>query len=188
MEPSLQTLNTTKTERRSFLAAAGSILVGGLVSLTPLVAGLGFFLDPLLRRRANFKGGDVDGFLAVAQLADLPDDGTPLSFALRADKIDAWNEFKDQSIGTVFLSKKPGDQVIAFSDTCPHLGCKVDFQESSRSFLCPCHASTFTIDGMATNKIPPRGLDTLEIKTVDGRVWVKFQDFQCGNKDKKVVE
>ena len=188
VEPSSSLPTGQTTPRRSFLAVAGSVVIGGLISLTPLVAGLAFFLHPLLRRRANFKGGDPAGFLAVSKLSDLPDDGTPLRFVLRADKVDAWNEFKDQPIGTVFLRKMPGEQIIAYNDTCPHLGCKVDYQEASRSFLCPCHASAFTLEGEPTNKIPPRGLDTLESKTdADGWVWIKYQDFQCGVEKKGAV-
>jgi menaquinol-cytochrome c reductase iron-sulfur subunit len=176
------------TPRRTFLAATASIVIGGLISLTPLIAGATFFLDPLLRRRPNFKGGDAQGFLPVTKLSDLPDDGTPLRFVLRADKVDAWNEFKNQSIGTVYLRKLGGNQIVAFNDTCPHLGCKVDYQEGSQTFLCPCHASAFKLEGEPMNKIPPRALDTLEWKVdADNRVWVKYQDFQCGVEKKEVV-
>jgi len=188
VEPSSSLPTDQTTPRRKILAVLGAVGIGAIISLTPLLAGLSFFLDPLLRRRAGFKGGDAEGFLAVTQLSDLPDDGTPLRFVLRANKIDAWNEFKDQSIGTVYLRKMPGNQIIAFNDTCPHLGCKVDYQEASRTFLCPCHASAFQLDGEPMNKIPPRKLDTLESKTdPDGKVWVKYQDFQCGVEKKGAV-
>ena len=189
MEPSSSLPTEKIAPRRSFLAAAGSILIGGLITLTPLISGVAFFLDPLLRRRPPFKGGDAEGFLAVTNLSDLPDDGTPLRFVLRADKVDAWNEFKDQSIGTVYLRKMPGNQIVAFNDTCPHLGCKVDYQEASKTFLCPCHASAFQLDGEPMNKIPPRRLDTLASKTdPDGKVWIKYQDFQCGVENKEAVQ
>ena len=134
------------------------------------------------------KGGDEDGYLSVTRLDELPDDGTPLRFVLKADKVDAWNQFKDQTVGTVYLRKLPGNQIIAFNDTCPHLGCKVDYQESSGTFLCPCHASAFKLDGDRLNQIPPRSLDTLETKTdSDGKIWVKYQEFQCGVEKKGVV-
>lgn len=188
MEPSTPSPDNSTVPRRGFLAAAASIVIGGLIVVTPFVAGLTCFLDPILRRKTKFKGADADGFLSVAKLNELPDDGTPLRFVLRADKIDAWNKFKNQTIGTVYV-RKLGDQVIAFNDTCPHLGCKVDYQESHKSFLCPCHASAFELNGTPTNKIPPRGLDNLEVKTdANGEVWVKYQDFQCGVKKQKVVE
>jgi menaquinol-cytochrome c reductase iron-sulfur subunit len=190
MEPSTPSPSpdSETTARRSFLAIASSVVIGGIITLTPLVAGLGFLFDPLIRRRANFKGGNAEGFLPVAKLSDLPDDGTPLRFPLRADKVDAWNEFKDQPIGTVYLRKMPGDQVIAFNDTCPHLGCKVEYQEGHQSFLCPCHASAFKLDGKPTNKIPPRALDELKVKTEpDGQIWIQYQDFQCGISKQEAV-
>ena len=40
--------------------------------------------------------------------------------------------------------------VKAFADTCPHLGCKVDYQPGASRFRCPCHGSEFEING---NKI-----------------------------------
>lgn len=187
MEPASTSSVSQQTPRRGFLAAAGAIVIGAVVSLTPLVAGVAFFLDPILRRRANFKGANAEGFLSVTKLSDLPDDGTPLRFVLRADKIDAWNEFKDQSIGTVYI-RKIGNQIVAFSDTCPHLGCKVDYQDGKKEFLCPCHASAFDLEGVPMNKIPPRSLDTLESQVDSaGHVWIKYQEFQCGVEKKGAV-
>ena len=188
MESSAADVGRHLGQRRRLVAAAISVVVGSIIGLTPVVAGLAFFLDPLLRKRARFKGGDAEGFLPVAKLIELPEDGTPLRFVLRADKIDAWNVFKDQTIGTVYLRKMPGDQIIAFNDTCPHLGCKVEYQQAQKSFLCPCHASAFELDGQPKNRIPPRALDALDVKTdANGQVWVKYQDFQCGHPKKEVV-
>lgn len=187
MEPASPTPLTPPSPRRGFLAAAGAVVIGAVVSLTPLVAGMAFFLDPLLRKRPNFKGGDEDGFLFVTLLTDLPNDGTPLRFVLRADKVDAWNEFSNQTIGSVYL-RKIEDQIIAYSDTCPHLGCKVDYQEGKQEFLCPCHASAFELNGKPMNKIPPRGLDVLMSKVdSNGRVWIKYQEFQSGIEKQEAV-
>jgi len=173
--------------RRSFLVAAAAIVTGAIVSLTPVAAGVAYFLDPLLKRRPTMRGADADGFLPVANLTELPDDGTPLRFSLIADKIDAWNLFRNQTIGTVYL-RKLANQVIAFNDTCPHLGCKVDYKSSSKTFFCPCHASAFSLEGAKTNDIPPRGLDTLEVKVDSGnRVWVKYENFQRGVSAKEVI-
>lgn len=177
----------TPPPRRSFLAAAGAIVSGTIVALTPLAAGIAFFLDPLLRKRPTMQGATEDGYLKVATLAELPDDGTPLRFALSADQIDAWNLFKDQTIGTVYLRKIEG-QVIAFNDTCPHLGCKVDYKPADGTFFCPCHASAFSLDGKKTNLIPPRDMDSLETRVdAENRVWVKYQNFQRGVAEKKAV-
>ena len=169
--------------RRSFLYQSAAFVVSAMVALTPLAAGLAFFADPLTRRRASMKGASADGFLPVAKTADLPEDGTPVRFALVADKIDAWNLFRQQTVGTVFLRKIAG-QVLAFTDVCPHLGCKVDYKSASSSFFCPCHASAFDLDGHRTNNIPPRDMDQLDYREEDGVVWVKYASFKTGQAEK----
>jgi menaquinol-cytochrome c reductase iron-sulfur subunit len=172
--------------RRSFLVEAVAVVIGGIVTLAPLAAGVAFLLDPLLRRRPTMQGATEDGFLPVATLAELPADGTPLRFSIVADKVDAWNLFKQQTVGTVFLRQIEG-QVIAFNDTCPHLGCKVDFKSATRTFFCPCHASSFDLDGQRTNQIPPRGMDALDTRVIDGTIWVNYQNFQRGIPDQTPV-
>lgn len=176
-----------KSSRRSFLASVWSIVIGGVLALAPLAAGLAFFFDPLLRRRITMKGGSADGYLPVAKVAELPADGTPLRFSIIADKIDAWNLFRRQTVGTVYL-RRIGENVIAFNDVCPHLGCKVDYKGASKSFYCPCHASAFDLEGKPTNAIPPRPMDALETRLEsDGTVWVKYANYQRGKSEKLPV-
>lgn len=168
-------------ERRGLVAGLAALATGAFISLTPLAAGVMFALDPIRRQRPKFRGANAEGFLPVTTLSRLPTDGTPVRFTIRADKLDVYSVFKDQTIGTVYLRQMVGavNPVIAYSDVCPHLGCKVNYQTSSKTFYCPCHASTFDLDGHKTNKIPPRDMDTLDVKVEqDGSVWVKFQDFR----------
>lgn len=54
----------------------------------------------------------------------------------------------------------PGDgKLLALSQTCPHLGCRVPFCESSGRFECPCHGSVFDIGGEWISGPSPRGMD-----------------------------
>jgi Rieske Fe-S protein len=173
--------------RRSFFYQASAFIVSAIVGLAPVVAGLAFFADPLLRRRATMKGASSDGYLPVAKKSELPADGTPVRFAIIADKVDAWNVFKNQTIGTVYLRLIDG-QVIAFNDVCPHLGCKIDYKPASKSFFCPCHASAFDLEGKKTNPIPPRDMDRLDWRVDEnGEVWVKYVNFQRGKAEKVPV-
>lgn len=176
-------------ERRGALAAIAAIISGAIVALTPLFAGGIFSLDPIRRKRTRFLGADADGYLPVAKLSDLPADGTPVRFVIKADIIDAWNLFKNRTLGTIYLRQVSAatPPVIAFNDTCPHLGCKVNYQASAHHFFCPCHASTFDLDGAKINKIPPRNLDSLDVKIEDGKVWVKYQDFKGGIEHKEAI-
>ena len=171
--------------RRSFLTQAAAIIVGGLAGLAPLAAGVMFFLDPILKRRTS--AGGSDGFLRAASVSELPTSGTPERFVLRADIRDAWNLYRNRVLGSVYLRLMPNGQVIAFNDTCTHLGCKVDYQASNKRFFCPCHQSAFDLDGIKQNKTPPRNMDDLKVEIREGEVFVKYQNFRTGTPEKKAI-
>lgn len=173
--------------RRTFLTRLMTFLLSGLLALTPLAAAVAYLLDPIWRRRDALRGATKDGYMPVANLKDLPDDGTPVRYALLADKVDAWNVFPQQTVGTIYI-RKIGDQVLVFNDVCPHLGCKIDYKPAEVSFFCPCHASRFNLNGQRQNQIPPRDMDQLEWRVDEtGVVWVKYQNFQRGKAEKVAV-
>ncbi len=173
-------------ERRGFFAKAAAIVLGGLVTVFPFLAGLTVVSDPL--RRGQRK---VD-FLRVATLDSLADDGVPRQFPVIADRHDAWTHYPPEPIGTVFLLRDPGQDVVrAFNAVCPHAGCLVGYLAAKKYFLCPCHTSAFGLDGAVLSEVSsvsPRALDTLECEvrsTNDVReVWVKFENFQTGVSEK----
>lgn len=175
--------------RRSFLYKAWTAVVGGVVGLFPLVAGVAMFLDPLRKRAAG--GGDAkEGFIKVGMLEAVPGDGTPARFTVIVErKQDAWTTYLNVPVGAVYVRKNDKGEYVAFSVTCPHLGCAVDFLPGRQQYLCPCHDSAFDINGTRTNKTPPRDMDTLEIdkdKLAKGEIWIKYQDFRTGHEDKVV--
>ena len=79
--------------------------------------------------------------------------------------------------------------VEALQTICPHAGCFVDYRPDARDFLCPCHNSTFAIDGAINDpKSPsPRAMDTLPVELREGEIWIRFENFQAGQKAKRVV-
>jgi menaquinol-cytochrome c reductase iron-sulfur subunit len=179
--------------RRQFFTKVVAFLTGGVILAIPAAAGLGFFLDPLLRKKRDGSSGgkamrDDRGFLRVASLASLPDDGRPKMFTVYDDVVDAWNRFADQPVGRVFLRKLPDGHVTAFNVRCPHAGCAVDYRAQQNDYFCPCHTSAFNLDGGPENQIPPRGLDELEVAIKDGtEVWVQYKVFKAGIPEKKSV-
>ena len=114
----------------------------------------------------------------------MPADGTPIAVSIRSDKTDAWNVYPDQSIGSVWLRKDPQGKVLAFNTTCPHLGCYVDFRSGKRDFFCPCHTSTFDLNGKRQNAIPPRDMDSLAVDIRDDVIWIRFQNFRGATPEK----
>ena len=134
-----------------------------------------------LLRRASAAGKAA--FLPVADLAAIPDDGVPRQFPVIADRVDAWTGFASEPVGAVYLSRPQGSrEVRALSATCPHAGCFVDLEKATQCFRCPCHNSSFTLDGSIVNPSPsPRAMDELECRVGgNGQVEVKWQKFRAG--------
>lgn len=57
-----------------------------------------------------------------------------------------------------YLTRINGE-VVAISEKCTHLGCRVPFCESSGQFECPCHGSVFNRAGDYVAGPAPRGMD-----------------------------
>jgi Rieske Fe-S protein len=180
-------LSSTRRDAITAMTACGSLIAALSI---PLAAGVGMTLDPLLRRKSESgdssssptAAGDIEkGFLPVVKFDELPEDGTPVRMTVRQDVHDAWQVFRDQPVGTIYLRRFPDRNVVVFSDICPHLGCKVDYEGDRNRFFCPCHASAFSLDGAVENKISPRPMDRLEaLIDAEGQVWVRYQEFRTG--------
>jgi menaquinol-cytochrome c reductase iron-sulfur subunit len=173
--------NPDGLQRRNFLKRAAAVIIGGLVTIVPAVSGLIVFLDPLRKRNKTDSSA-----IRVASLSALPNDNRPHKFPVISSRTDAWNKSPETPIGAVYLRRIGEKQVEALHVVCPHAGCFVDFVPSRACFLCPCHNSTFAIDGAINDpKSPsPRGLDTLPVEIRGEEIFVKFQNFRAGVHEK----
>ncbi|HVR34223.1 MAG TPA: Rieske 2Fe-2S domain-containing protein [Methylomirabilota bacterium] len=167
--------------RRGFLKRAFAVTLGAVSGLIPFGAGLAVFLDPLRRSAASTP------FVRVTSLESLPPDGIPRKFPVIARRSDAWTTTPDARIGAVYLRRLADGTLQAFNVTCPHAGCFVEFAGLTEGYRCPCHDSSFTLDGAIKNpgSPSPRGLDELETEIRNGAdVWVKYQKFLPGHDSK----
>jgi Rieske Fe-S protein len=181
---------TPPAPRRNFLAQFAAVVIGGVAGLIPMAVGLATFINPLrksVKAKLQPSGSDAQGFYKVATLDSLS--ATPQAFKIIADRKDAWNTFPKDAIGTVYLSRVGENEVRAFNSTCPHAGCMVDWRAAKKEYHCPCHNSSFEADGTRDPKSPSaRDLDSLEVKIDDdGAVFVKYQDFKTGEKEKHLA-
>ncbi len=60
--------------------------------------------------------------------------------------------------------------VFALDLACTHLGCTVNV--TSRQLVCPCHGSTFALDGTPLTGPATRPLGRLEVRDADAHVEV----------------
>jgi menaquinol-cytochrome c reductase iron-sulfur subunit len=174
----------TTPDRRDFVKKAGAIVVGGVAGLIPAAASITVFLTPLGRK------SQTSDFIRVTSMDSLPADGVPRKFSIIADRSDAWNKSPQVPVGAVYLRRTPENKVEALNVVCPHAGCFVDFVPGKQAFFCPCHNSSFALDGrIADPKSPsPRGLDSLDVEVRnEAEVWVKFQNFLAGRHEKTPV-
>ena len=165
-------------QRRQFFKESISALLGAFLVLVPLGAGLMFFLDPLRRKVQQ------TGFLRIAALDSLPL-GVPRMIKITASRKDAWSTHPNEPIGAVYLVRHR-EGIEAFQALCPHAGCFVDYAPGKRKFQCPCHGSSFDLDGSlaSSNSPSPRGMDRLETRVEGEYVLVRYEEFQQGNREK----
>lgn len=178
--PRRMTEPTAAPDRRNFMTKAAAIVVGGLISVVAPVAGVFTLLDPLRRK------GDTRGMVRVTSFAALPEHGEPRKFPVLDTLIDAWNKTDNVPVGSVYVQRTGDNTVRVLNSVCPHLGCSVGFNAANKGYFCPCHKSSFAIDGQIKDpKSPsPRAMDELDAVVKDGEVWVKFQNFRKGSPEK----
>jgi len=175
--------------RRTFLKWLTHGLGAAFAAVLGVPAAL-YLLDP--RHRPARSGA----FKTVAKLSDLQP-GVPHQATIREVRRDAWTLHPNDIVGRVWLVRKGDDRIDAFTVTCPHLGCSVNFE--GEKFVCPCHNGTFAIGGTRADpgagrtNPAPRDMDALELQLVpdpdnpnDKLVQVKFENFVQGAKEKIV--
>ena len=166
-------------DRRTLLKVL-SVAVGGATAAAAGVPVLRAALDPL--RLDPVQGGE--DFVPVAALASIPAGGEPVLVPVVVEEPkDAWNKLPPTTVGAVFL-RRTKEGVRAWSSVCPHLGCGIDYAAKDRKFACPCHESSFDLDGSVEAGPSPRGMDELPTRVDGERVLVRFAKFALGTQDK----
>jgi Rieske Fe-S protein len=186
-------VETRPNDRRRFFEKVGAVIFGSVVAIFPLATGLVVFLDPARKGRSDTNAGR---WIRLATLDALPADNLPRRFQVIDQRTDAWSKF-ESPLGAVYLTRtkeKQGEKLTAFTATCPHLGCSVDYQPSTNQFGCPCHDSLFAADGTklrdarGRQSVSPRGMDSLDVEIRNGsEIWVKFEKFRSGKAEKIVA-
>lgn len=74
---------------------------------------------------------------------------------------------------SVYVLTENGQDFIALSNICTHLGCRVRWIPDEEGFFCPCHNAVFAKDGSVVAGPPPRPLDRFATKVEEGILFVK---------------
>jgi len=74
--------------------------------------------------------------------------------------------------GRFYLVRLDDGGMLAIYRKCTHLGCAVPYEPTTGQFVCPCHGSTFELNGDVQNEPAPRALDLFALQVVDGEIVV----------------
>jgi nitrite reductase/ring-hydroxylating ferredoxin subunit len=71
------------------------------------------------------------------------------------------------------LVRSGENEFAAFSQSCTHLMCPVNYQHEQRRFYCPCHEGFFSAeDGRVLAGPPPRPLPRYPVEIRNGEIWI----------------
>jgi len=116
--------NKQTRTRRAFLRELGD-----------RVAILGVFLSGL-DKLAFSSQENQNTVLITVKIADYP----------QLEKVGGFVLFKDTPAGELLVVRSGDEQFDAMSNVCPHKQCHVEVK-SPKLIKCPCHGSTYQIDG-----------------------------------------
>lgn len=145
-----------QTSRRTFYSAIIYGLWAVIGAALALPASVYLLLPPRARKQGEWvEAGDLTRLKP----------GAPEELVFRRNRQDGWKITSEKT--SAWVVKAADGQVTAYAPQCTHLGCAYRWDEQRRYFLCPCHTSTFALDGKVTAGPAPRPLDRYEVK-VDG--------------------
>jgi menaquinol-cytochrome c reductase iron-sulfur subunit len=169
-------LSPGQTTRRGFLKIGTGIL-SGFVAFVLAVPFIGTIIDHVFRKKPRHwsKAGEIDALVM----------NQPQRLSFPYESRDAY--LRQKVTHSVWVIKHSASEVTVFSPICPHLGCYYEWHPERKEFICPCHGSIYSIDGKVLGGPAPRSLDTLPHRLEGGELFVEWEVFKVGIREKMQV-
>lgn len=158
----------TKKDKENSLSRRDSmktaiVVIGGIVGGAIGLPAIPYIIGPAQKQ-------DADNWIRLGPVGKV-ELNTPTLFKTTIETQTGWIDTEAEF--SVFVLTTNGQDYIAMSNICTHLGCRVRWIPDEGSFFCPCHNGVFAIDGQVLSGPPPRPLDRFENKIEDGVLYVK---------------
>ncbi len=151
-------VDVSPTRRAFYIGFINGVM--GLIGLALAAPATVYLLfPPKIRKEAEW----VD----TAELSTIPPQA-PTEVSFERKRVDGWKVTTEKA--TAWVVKSPSNEVVAFTPQCTHLGCAYHWDTPSHTFICPCHASVFSIDGKVISGPAPRPLDRYMTKIDQGKL------------------
>ncbi len=164
------------------MAESRRTVLGMILGAASAGLALVYAMPAALYLRGRRDGNELEADLGA--LTSLPE-RRPVRLPVVAERSDAWERTRATS-GAVFAIRD-GDEVRLLDSACPHTGCAVDWSEAEGMFRCPCHRSTFALDGTRTAGPAQRGLDPQQVTVRNGRILLRYRRYRSGRADREPV-
>lgn len=161
--------STPVGSRRTFFHWV-TVAVAGIVGVGLSIPLLSALISPAFTRRGR-------AWVDVGAVDELPADH-PTQLDHVTTIRDGWLETTSHK--AVWAVKQSQGEVTVFSPICTHLGCGYRWDDTAQKFLCPCHGSSYDMNGRVLGGPAPRPLDRLPAKVEQGRLLVMYKDFKSG--------
>ncbi len=79
--------------------------------------------------------------------------------------------FRFGSSAAILIHTSDGE-LRAFSATCTHLTCTVNYEGDTGTLFCPCHNGRFDLAGNVLSGPPPKPLEAYEVELSGGDIYV----------------
>lgn len=154
--------------RRDSLKVA-ILAIGAFIGTALGLPAIAYILGPAL------KSDDSQDWIRLGSLSKV-EIGTPALFKPKVKRQSGWI-VDEQELG-IFVFTEDGQNYIAMSNICTHLGCKVRWIEEREQFLSPCHNGVFDKLGYVVSGPPPRPLDVFQTKVEGGNIYIQLPVIQ----------
>jgi len=154
-------LSEPKADRRTFFLSAIYGVWGVITAALAIPASAYLLFPPRVRKTADW--------VAAADVAQLKLK-QPEEVVFRRNRVDGWKVTSEKA--STWLVKMSDTEVVAFAPQCTHLGCAYHWEDKRDDFICPCHNSTFSLEGKVLTGPAPRALDRYQVRLESGKVMI----------------
>lgn len=158
----MDTSREGKMGRRDFMKAAIAG-ISGVIGAAIGIPAIAYVMGPALA-----KATDTWIRLGTVNKVEL---GNPTLFKTTIETQTGWINAEEEF--SAYVLTENGQDFVAMSNICTHLGCRVRWIPDKEGFYCPCHNGVFAKDGTVISGPPPRPLDRFESKVEDGVLFIK---------------
>jgi Rieske Fe-S protein len=151
----------SRKEFVGIVTAAVGTFMGAMIG----IPAIGYLIAPALTKEA------ADAWIPAGPVENYPV-GVPTLFNFNRTKVNGWEKTVN-SYG-VYITRHEDGSILALSNKCTHLSCRVNWNLDVNAYVCPCHDANFDINGQIVKGPQPRPLDAYETKVEENIILVHF--------------